>query len=163
MIKQHFDTCVESQVFARLETVCISSLNRTCTFKLICQMLNNRTLFLWWMIIRNSNCLMMRRLVIKCTTIVHVLTIWTYILRSWQSGSPHAPLEIRTILTHRYYYRYGNQRYGLSWVRDLFYRTTVTMAPVLFHWCSLSSKQPRDTHQVSSCQKFNEGVEVLLE
>jgi len=27
MIKQHFDTCVESQVFARLETVCISSLN----------------------------------------------------------------------------------------------------------------------------------------
>ena len=40
--------------------------------------------------------------------------------------------------------------------RFLFYRTAVTMAPVSFNWCFLSSQPHRDTNQVSACQEFNE-------
>jgi len=77
------------------------------------------------------------------------LPLFSYVFPSLQ-----APLEIYpTVHTHHSYYR--NRRWLARMI--LFYRTTVTMAPVSFDWCSLSSQQHRDTNQVSSCQEFNEG------
>jgi hypothetical protein len=93
----------------------------------------------------NNNCLLERRFINKFATIFLCVSIVAGAFRN---------------ISYRTYTSFLLQESAMACENArmiLFYRTTVTMAPVSFDWCSLSSQQHRDTNQVSSCQEFNEG------